>query len=222
MVIDIDIKIADGNGKLLHRFEKCFEEGNNTSRNGAYLSDIGKSFEDFLAEYMSFSGRFIREKIMNNYHNMLYEQYNNTSHVNNTIETENEYDYNIDDAEMEYKIRIGSKKILIGKIPINKSKFTTDIGNNNNTINKQQTEIENNSIKKSKRNNSYYSNKFINDRNDINFSMNPIILKNKKHEIDNILSYAMTKAIEKYESNLSPIIEETNLEAIEPNEKIPC
>jgi hypothetical protein len=63
MVINIDIKIADDDGNLLQRFEKRFDENITASDKIGLNKNLGESFEDFLSEYMSFSGRTLRENL---------------------------------------------------------------------------------------------------------------------------------------------------------------
>jgi hypothetical protein len=63
MVINIDIKIADDDGNLLQRFEKQIDGTITTSDKIGLNKKLGESFEDFLSEYMSFSGRTLRENL---------------------------------------------------------------------------------------------------------------------------------------------------------------
>lgn len=63
MVINIDIKIADDDGNLLQRFEKRFDGNITISDKNGLDNKLGESFEDFLSEYMSFSGRTLRENL---------------------------------------------------------------------------------------------------------------------------------------------------------------
>lgn len=63
MVINIDIKIADDEGRILKRFEKQFGDDIIDSENFFINKQLDRSFEDFLSEYMSVSGRTLRERL---------------------------------------------------------------------------------------------------------------------------------------------------------------
>lgn len=215
MVIDIDIKIADGNGKLLHRFERSFDESTVSTNQGETISDLGKCFEDFLSEYMSISGRMIREKLIGEYTNTVFDQYSFEDSGNDEIQIDCDDLKNLSDTEMEYKIRLGSKKILIGKIPLHYNKSTkieTDKQNDNIVLMDRKLDDG----YKSSVNNIKYKRNSNRPLNELDRNFNPTLIKREKSDLDTILNYAMSKAIEKYEVNLSAVINETNLVAIEP------
>ncbi len=75
MIIDIDIKIADSNGKMLQHFVKRLDNIDSTDDRLSFSLDLGKSFEHFLAEYMSYSGRRIQEKLFTDNKYPLYGRY---------------------------------------------------------------------------------------------------------------------------------------------------
>ncbi len=97
MLINIDIRIADNEGTLLHHFEKSFEDDFMCSEKLGHHY-IGESFDSFLSEYMSFSGHAVREKLIPSF----------SSAAAN--------------SEMEYNIQIGTKRFF-AKIPINKISY---------------------------------------------------------------------------------------------------
>jgi hypothetical protein len=111
MIIDIDIKIADNDGKVIHRFAKQFDERVGSEQNYNVRNGIKKEFQDFLNEYLSASGRTIRERLISNtqalYSTMKlpYETF---------IQEEEESQGN----GLEYKISIGNRSVFMGKIPI--------------------------------------------------------------------------------------------------------
>ena len=66
MLIDIDIKIEDSDGNLLNCFEKQFQEETDCLIRPENSVNFGKSFEDFLSEYLSESGHIVRNKLLYN------------------------------------------------------------------------------------------------------------------------------------------------------------
>lgn len=237
MIIDIDIKIADGEGNLIHRYGKHFDENIASKNVIGSINDIGKSFEDFLSEYMSFHGRMIREKLINetNWHSHPFAMVTNpdeyVSYDGDLQETCNIYSgEDVSDtysnSEMEYRIRIGNKKVLTGKIPFRNMNYKNPIieKQNSPTINetdnkKMQKDFKNDILKQ------YDSKSMKSDKGqnasikEINKQFNSLLRKKDKSDINIIINYAMTKAIEKYEANLSPFIYDTDTEALENNEK---
>ena len=126
MIIDIDIKIADGDGNLLHRLEKRIDKFDYISESPDLNSGIDKSFEDFLSEYLSHSGRVIRERLIydikippegNIGTKFPMEQENSPS---------NESRNQINERDVEYRISIGSKNVFMGKFPF---RFLSDVKN---------------------------------------------------------------------------------------------
>ena len=63
MIVDVDIHISNDEGVPIQNFTKRFDgrfEGERISN--TYVS--GKKFEEFLAEYLSNSGRMYRENLL--------------------------------------------------------------------------------------------------------------------------------------------------------------
>lgn len=106
MIIDIDIKIADSDGKLLHRLEKRIDKFDFSNENLNFNLDMGKSFENFLSEYMSYSGRVIRERLIQNLRTSLTDNQFKTKLMNQEAE-----------REVEYRISVGASNVFIGKFP---------------------------------------------------------------------------------------------------------
>lgn len=101
MVIDIDIRISDNKGKLLHRLEKHFDRLADTDDKFSLNVDLCKSFEQFLSEYMTNSGRIIRNKLI--------------------MRKMNPSETNIDrETEIEYNIKIGNNHVFYGTFPFDK------------------------------------------------------------------------------------------------------
>jgi hypothetical protein len=113
MIIDIDIKIANSSGKLVHSFSKRFNERLDLSDNIEKDNGMSKDFEDFLAEYLTASGRVVRKKLITEVSGGIQ---------NSGLRSEagrywEETDDGITDSEMEYRIRIGKNKVIAGRIP---------------------------------------------------------------------------------------------------------
>lgn len=113
MIIDIDIKIANSSGKLVHSFSKRFNERLDLSDNIEKDNGMSKDFEDFLAEYLTASGRVVRKKLITEVSGGIQ---------NSGLKSEagrywEETDDGITDSEMEYRIRIGKNKVIAGRIP---------------------------------------------------------------------------------------------------------
>ncbi len=120
MTVDIEIKIADSSGKILQRFEKSFdglkEDSIHSLKNN---TQNDKSFEDFLSEYLTFEGRALREKLTGSSGYTTGEprqrEYNELTDV---LDFGDEEDFcNLSNNELEYKINIGSSRVLTGRIP---------------------------------------------------------------------------------------------------------
>lgn len=188
MIIDIDIQVSDENGKRIHRFAKRFDENTNTSEDFSKSTASKGKFEEFLAEYLSASGRTIRDKLIN-------DLYPYNSNLNNNKNFK-KFDFNSDkavsdssDGELEYKISIGNRSVLIGKIPLQRFNRLAKLSENlnkreqDNTI--QLDEIENQKI----------ASHDVSSWNYITPGFKEI------KEIESSLSNLMTQALQKYESS---------------------
>lgn len=118
MVINIDISIADSDGTVLHHFENRFNEKDACfeKQDQGYTDEI--DFQNFLAEYLSCSGFAVREKLIYSKNNYVSEQNKSELSTYVNFPGEKEAFYRFEDSELEYKIRIGDKKVLVGKIPL--------------------------------------------------------------------------------------------------------
>ncbi len=117
MIIDIDIKIANSSGKLVHSFSKRFNEKLDLSDKIEKDSGISKDFEDFLAEYLTESGRVVRKKLITEIPESLQKNSGLRSEDGRYWE---ETDDGITDSEMEYRIHIGKNKVIAGRIPLSR------------------------------------------------------------------------------------------------------
>lgn len=193
MIFNIEINISDGNGKLLHRFEESLSSSH--SKDSFNIETAGKGFEDFLNEYMSFSGRFVREKLLSS-----EEAYNKDIQWNNfDDETDSlamNYDNVYENSELEYQIHIGNKKLATGKIPlILPSRTWASIPSSpiaeDSTPSRDKNTLKEDSVNRH----------------------SPIIIDNplpwnRTEKLRHIISFAMQKAIEKYECTIITVSEE--------------
>lgn len=202
MVIDIDIRIADSKGKILHHFENQYNE-KDSSFNRQENNIAGYDFEDFLAEYLSFSGFALREKLIKDSFSIPACQNQSEPETIPDI-PEDDYDINkLKDSELEYRIRLGKNKVLIGKIPL---KIQSE------NCNLSQSDIDDADIKLKTSKEDKRNNVNIEKMNPSTglFKIKKVPLHSDEAEIDTILNYAMVKAIEKYEANLSPTLSEAD------------
>ena len=194
MILDINIKIADNDGNLLHHLEKRIDKLDYTSENLDINTDADKSFEDFLSEYLSNSGRVIRERLIYNLRTPLADklitQSSETQKVDNLIE-ENQ----LKEQDVEYRISIGSKNVFIGKFPF---RYLSDVKNPEGDLISCNTD-------------NHKDNLTPYDTDDYKSNLVPYDTDNHK---SNLVSYdrddfqeewdifsTMTRAIEKYEEN---------------------
>jgi hypothetical protein len=200
MIIDIDIKIADCDGTLLHRLEKRFDDLDLPVEKLNYDTAIGKNFEDFLSEYMSSSGRTIREKLIQNY-NTTFEQSNSDS----KIEMHGSAKENVLDrfktSHMEYNIRIGNKNLFTGIISLNHPSFLPAIKNTPLKDEKESVLYENEDSQQT-------------DYKIPSANRKELPSDQEEADIDTMIDFVdftMMKAIEKYEVNLYQVYEEERL-----------
>lgn len=117
MIIDIDIKIADGDGNLLHRLEKHIDKFDYTNEKINFNLDMGKNFEYFLSEYMSYSGRVIREKLIHTGENPLLLNMVGPNDMEQEMNRSKESRNQMSEHEVEYRISIGKSHVFTGKFP---------------------------------------------------------------------------------------------------------
>ncbi|RDY30753.1 hypothetical protein [Lachnotalea glycerini] len=105
MILDIDIRVSNDNGIQVHQFTKHFDsrfEGR--SNINASDNSITKSFEEFLAEFLSSSGRVIRNQLITG-----------QTAASNAVQTSSDCFSNI-----EYTLKLGDSQSVSGKIPLDK------------------------------------------------------------------------------------------------------
>lgn len=131
--IEFDIKITDHNGIVLQSTGNHYDK--KVSYDGKQDTDtlIGIEFTDFLGEYLSSSGFFIREKLMKVYGSGKRKRQVRRKTIKEAAKPSEINDKSMPDllngSELEYKIRIGDNKYLIGKIPLKiDADSNTDMG----------------------------------------------------------------------------------------------
>ncbi len=122
MIIDIDIKIADGQGNLLQRLVKRFDNIDVSDDQLNFSLDVGRSFEEFLSEYMSYSGRRIQEKLFTGSRpEAIDEEYpsagfNLDQYQDNVLQSSTDGYKKYEDRDIQYLIRIGNGNVFSGKL----------------------------------------------------------------------------------------------------------
>lgn len=183
--IEFDINITDHNGIVLQSTKNHYDE--DVSSNGQQDKNtvLGIDFTDFLAEYLTSSGFFLREKLMKRYSSGKKKRHAHNKAIKKEITPIELDDEGMPDllkaSELEIKIHIGNNKVIVGKIPL---KLDAD----------KDPEAESNIISDSiaaeeaaTSGNTYNVESSISD-------MSPAIC--------NFLDYSMMRAIEKYEDNI--------------------
>lgn len=193
MIFNIEINISDGNGKLLHRFQESLSSSH--SNDNFDIETAGKGFEDFLNEYMSFSGRFVREKLLS-----AETSYNRNGQWNDSDEETDaltvDYDHVYENSQLEYQINIGNRKLATGKIPLILPSRTWASIPFSNATEDSTVPGDKNALQEEHTN-----------------RQTPIIINNplsltRTEKLKHIISFAMQKAIEKYECNILTVSEE--------------
>lgn len=151
MIVDIDIKIADNRGNILQHLVKRFDDIDSSEERLNFNLDIGKSFEQFLSEYMTCSGRRVQEKLFNgNMHSISDSPYLSgecipsggspqsaaslssvkelpIQHQVDIPQRNSHIDKGLENKEIEYLIRIGNGNIFSGKFPVKQLLQSEDI-----------------------------------------------------------------------------------------------
>lgn len=105
MILDIDIRVSNDNGVQIQQFTKHFDsrfEG--ISGIGSTNNSITKGFEEFLAEFLSSSGRVVRNNLLTEPTAVLYTP-NSSDHYCGNV---------------EYTLKLGESQSVTGHIPLDK------------------------------------------------------------------------------------------------------
>lgn len=206
MVIDIDIKIANSNGQLIHRFSKRFDEKAESAEK-INNEGLSKDFEDFLAEYLSDSGRSIRDRLMNDPEaHLAAQRMVEKDEAMELYEEESTAD-DCPDSEMEYKIRIGKDKVIAGKIPFHRLARL-------NTVKDalERDELSDKAMEEPHRDSAHSSDPFNGTAGSRTKHSTETRIKNRKKDtigdLEMNLKNLMIQAVEKYESSFYHMGEE--------------
>lgn len=126
MLVDINIKITDNDGNMVHHFEKRFSDEDNVCLENANKIHLGECFESFLSEYMSFSGIMVRDRLISDSINS--KTLIPFSASDEVISSDREDLCNLKNREITYKISIGQKNVFVGKIPLAQKSNYKEIG----------------------------------------------------------------------------------------------
>lgn len=191
MLLDIDIRISNDEGVQVQRFTKHFDSKFDGSNITDENNSIGKSFHEFLSEYLSGSGRLIRDNLLDS--NPLDQaapvrSVNGYSMLNGPA-------YNPEDyaAEVEYTLKLGDSQLITGHIPINKlfklSRITSITDNNSNT--QTAIDIKNNKVAEG-------SDDLVLKRNNFKQQIKPSYTL---MEVDEMFKCFIANAVERYEDS---------------------
>lgn len=231
--IEFDIKITDHNGIVLQSTENPCDESVSSDTKQDTDTVLGIDFSDFLAEYLSSSGFFLRDKLMKGYSSGKLKRHACNKTIKKSTKSREFDDENmtdlLKDSELEYKIRIGSNKVLIGKIPLKLDEDSNpEMGNHiiSASLVVEEPTIEGDIINIESSDSEVGINRY--EASDGNEEIVSIESSDGDEEIDNIessgdngdtissgasisdrrsaicsfLNYSMMRAIEKYEDNI--------------------
>lgn len=190
MILDIDIRISNDNGVQIQQFSKHFDsrfEG--MSGIGTTNNSISKGFEEFLAEFLSSSGRVIRN-------NLISEPTAISDAVN----------YNQYPGDVEYTLKLGDSGAVSGHIPLNKlfrlselSKFTDQSYSSNvSEVESQLSELDQKQISSNE-----YSKMPAtpNDDDSLVYKRSNFKTSVSLTEVDEMFRQFITTAVERYEDS---------------------
>lgn len=105
MILDIDIRVSSESGVQIHQFTKHFDSRFEGRKIEGSNHVIEKNFEDFLSEFLSGSGKVIRNQLI------LNESKENTDYYS---------PQSTDLTNIEYTLKLGDSQFVSGKIPLDK------------------------------------------------------------------------------------------------------
>ena len=198
MLIDIDIKIADNEGKLIRHFSKRFDEQLNIPDKIGKGNGVKKEFEEFLAEYLTPSGRFVREKLICEPYMPDIYHYNSVIPTDKNLFTEEDLKGTLAFSGLEYKIRFPDQKEITGEIPFYKLKRLHKLTNALDAAENDKSEVPDGKLFS---NPSDYPGLYKKSNYEIN-------KKEVAEMLEKDLKNLMLRAVERYELNFYHISEE--------------
>ncbi len=116
MIVDVDIRISNDEGIPVQNFTKRFDGRFEGNKIYDVESKSGKSFEEFLAEYLSYSGRAYRTSLLSDVSGI------------RMIKPVEKADEDFAENQLEYYIKIGNGQSIAGTIPLNRLAYLSTIG----------------------------------------------------------------------------------------------
>lgn len=127
MIVDVNIQISNDEGIPVQNFSKRFDGRFEGTR--IYPGDCNsiKSFEEFLAEYLSASGRTYRENLLSD---KSFESAYNYRSESIHDDVYSAYDATSTSESLEYYIKLGNGQSITGTIPIKRLAYLSEMGDN--------------------------------------------------------------------------------------------
>lgn len=188
MILDIDIRVSSESGVQIHQFTKHFDSRFEGRKIDSDYHVIEKNFEDFLAEFLSGSGKVIRNQLIINESKEIANQFNQQSTSLHNI---------------EYTLKLGDSQFVSGKIPLDKLIHLNEISRLSDTpkktLNSQESSLDIFDT---------HSTSNTNDVTSLTTSNDSLALKRtifkpaiNLEEVDQMFQQIITTAVEKYENN---------------------
>lgn len=192
MILDIDIRVSNDNGVEIHQFAKRFDSRFEGKRiNGTSAS---KDFEEFLAEFLSSSGRVIRNQLITD--------------PATSFDVPN--DINRSSNNLEYTLKLGDSQSISGNIPLDKLFRLSELSKFSNPSYTETIHDTSNSIN--------HENNLVDKSEDLKYdSDDDLILKHNAFkpafdlsEVDKMFQQLIETAVARYEDSFSVIDSESS------------
>lgn len=189
MILDIDIRVSNDNGVQIHQFTKHFDSRFEGKRIEGGNNSVSKNFEEFLSEFLSGSGRAIRDQLITQ-KGAFVDTANSLSNSCNNI---------------EYTLKLGDSQSVSGKIPLDKLYHLSEISKMTNVpgdISKSEEDAIDLSLDMSNKE-AFYPEKSTFSSYDEALVMKRTPFKNPIDlaEVDKMFQQIITTAVEKYEDS---------------------
>ncbi|KAB1440581.1 hypothetical protein [Candidatus Galacturonibacter soehngenii] len=186
MILDIDIRVSSENGVQIHQFTKHFDsrfEGRKIESGNV----IDKSFEDFLAEFLSGSGKVIRNQLISK------ESKEITNHFNQQ---------STDLHNIEYTLKLGDSQFVSGKIPLDKLIHLSEMSRLSSTPKEDLSFVSSSDFYDTQTNTNTSPDTTLMSSND-SLALKRTIFKPaiNLEEVDQMFQQIITTAVTKYENN---------------------
>lgn len=191
MILDIDIRVSSESGVQIHQFTKHFDSRFEGRKIESDNHVIDKSFEDFLSEFLSGSGKVIRNQLI----------LNESKEITNNFNQQSSGLHNI-----EYTLKLGDSQFVSGKIPLEKLIHLSEISRLSDTP-KEISYSQESSLTSTDLDDNH-SNPYVNADISLLPSNDSLMLKRNLfkpainlEEVDQMFQQIISSAVEKYENN---------------------